>query len=292
MTPPPAVAATAPAVAPRRAPNRGRPTPPQRLRPPRRVSGPARPARRPAGAARTTSRVRTGLVGVHLPDRLLDRLIGGRAWIAVVALALIGIVAMQLWVVKLGVGIGRAFEHESLLQRENSVLAVENSSLASGERIERLALAQGMTIAPPGALHFDTLRGSLDVHLAAAALARPAQTSPASAVGTSTAATSVEASSAAVGVAASTAATAAEASTAATGAEASTAAAGVEASAGAPTGSETAPGEASSQSAPVASTTPASTPEASTPTPSATGGASEAASVATSGGGTQAAPGG
>ena len=91
----------------------------------------------------------------------------------VVAFALIGIVAMQLWVVKLGVGIGRALEHAELLQRENSALAIEDSSLSSGERVEQLALAKGMELAPPGALHFDTPRGSLDARLAAAALAKP-----------------------------------------------------------------------------------------------------------------------
>ena len=113
--------------------------------------------------------------GLHLPDRLLDRLIGGRAWIAVIAFALIGIVGMQLWVVKLGVGIGRAVEHTQLLQQENSALSAEDSALSSGERIERLALGKGMVPASPAALHFDTVRGPLDARLAAAALAKPIQ---------------------------------------------------------------------------------------------------------------------
>ncbi len=154
MTPPPA-AATLPGHVVR--PGRTR----QRARalPPRRISGPAK-----------------RVVPVpHLPDRLFDRLIGGRAWIAVIAFALIGIVGMQLWVVKLGVGIGRAVEHTQLLQQENSVLSAEDSALSSGERVERLALAKGMVPASPAALHFDTLRGPLDARLAAAALAKPIQ---------------------------------------------------------------------------------------------------------------------
>ncbi|HWX46241.1 MAG TPA: hypothetical protein VNY52_13090 [Solirubrobacteraceae bacterium] len=273
MTPPPATAATAraPAVAPRRAPHPGRPArPPRAPSRPRRVSGPARrPARGESILPRPgLARPRVG----QLVDRLLDRLIGGRAWIAVVAFALIGIVAMQLWIVKLGVGIGRALEHEGLLQRENSTLAVENSTLASGERVERLALAQGMTIAPPGALHFDTLQGPLDVRLAAAALAKPLQTS----ISSSTESTAPSAE--------------------------------VSAGASTTTGSETATSEASPQAAPATTassapapespTTPASTTEAptsapSTPTASATGGAAEAASApAGPAGGTQAAPGG
>ncbi len=154
MTPPPAAAAL-----PGHVVRPGRTRQRARTLPPRRISGPAK-----------------RFVPVpHLPDRLLDRLIGGRAWIAVIAFALIGIVGMQLWVVKLGVGIGRAVEHTQLLQQENSVLSAEDSALSSGERVERLALAKGMVPASPAALHFDTLRGPLDARLAAAALAKPIQ---------------------------------------------------------------------------------------------------------------------
>jgi cell division protein FtsL len=163
-----AATAGAPAVRPRRTP---RTAPPPR---PRRVSGPAR-ARKPA--ARPAPPV--GLAPLaKLAARLhglLDRLLHGRALIAIVAFALIVIVAAQLWVVKLGVGIGRAIEHEGLLRRENSALSIEDSRLSSGERVERLAAARGMVIAPPGILHFDATRGSLDARLAVAALARAGQ---------------------------------------------------------------------------------------------------------------------
>jgi len=140
-----------------------------------------------------------GRAGRHVPDRLLDRLIGGRTWIAVIAFALIGIVAMQLWVVKLGVGIGRALEHTQLLQQENSTLASEDSALSSAERIERLALAKGMVPASPAVLHFDTLRGPLDARLAAAALAKPTQAPTTSSTPVGGSATSTEPSAGAAG---------------------------------------------------------------------------------------------
>jgi cell division protein FtsL len=212
-------------------------------------------------------------------------LIRGRAWIAVIAFALIGIVAAQLWVVKLNVGIGRAIEHVATLQRENSELAIEDSALSSGERIEQLASARGMVPAPPGALHFDTVRGPLDVRLAVAALARPVQPQAASSSSTTTG-TETNASTTTGGETASAGATTAQS-----------------------TPTETSPATAESASAPAAAaaTTAAapSTTAASTPEPSATGGASEAASApaatggaseapasAPAGGGTQAAPGG
>jgi cell division protein FtsL len=176
MTPSPAATAT-PTVRPRPAP-RGRPLRPSRPPAPRRISGPARSRPATAGAASLPwPGGRSARTEAWLPDRLFDRIIGSRAWIAVIAFALIGIVAMQLWVVKLGVGIGRALEHTQLLARENSALEVENSTLSSAARIEQLALAKGMVLAPPGALHFLTPRGPLDARLAALALARSPQPS-------------------------------------------------------------------------------------------------------------------
>jgi hypothetical protein len=217
--PPPPAAAAAPAVRPRRT---GR-SAPSRSPTPRRVSGPAsRKPTAPKATAKTAARAvpRGGAVALPAPggfalglldalagiskQRWLDRLIHGRAWIAVVAFALIGIVAMQLWVVKLGVGIGRALEHEGLLQRENATLSIEDAQLSSGERVEQLAAARGMVVASPGALRFDTSRDALDARLAAAALARGGQATASSSSST-TATSEAEASASSAGATTSTA---------------------------------------------------------------------------------------
>ncbi|HEV3323310.1 MAG TPA: hypothetical protein VG147_14095 [Solirubrobacteraceae bacterium] len=222
--------------------------------------------------------------GLRLPDRLLDRLIGGRAWIALIAFALIGIVGMQLWVVKLGVGIGRAVEHTQLLQQENSALSAEDSALSSGERIERLALAKGMVPASPAALHFDRLRGPLDARLAAAALAKPIQAQTTSSTTVGGAASSAETSTGSAG---------AEASASATGGEPSsstTAGGATSTSSTTPTGTEATPAQAPSTPETTSAQTPG--PAAAEAAPTATGGSTEAASASLgSGGGTQA-PGG
>jgi hypothetical protein len=148
MTPPAAAAAAAPAV---------RPAPARRSRP-RHVPAPVgRPGRAEPLAAR----------------RLLDQTMRSRIWIAFVAFALIGIVAMQLWLLKLNTGIGRAIEHESLLQRTNSALSAEDSAMSAGDLVERQAIADGMTIVPPGALLFLHVHGALDERQAAARLAQP-----------------------------------------------------------------------------------------------------------------------
>jgi hypothetical protein len=185
MTPP--SAAAAPAVDPRRTlvPRRAPLSVPPR---PRRVSGPARrPQRaRPGGERRAARSPReAGLVlgliealGRVPRSRLLDRLIQGRIAIVFVAFALIGIVTMQLGLLKLNAGIGRALEHEALLQRENAALSIENSELAAGDRVELQAGRLGMGLTSPGDLRYLTLGSpSLEARRAAAALSAPVSSS-------------------------------------------------------------------------------------------------------------------
>jgi hypothetical protein len=151
----------------------------------------AAPARLPGRAAPTApasprQAIARALAWV-LAHPLLDRLVRGRVWVLVISFALIGIVAMQLWVLKLNSGIGRAIEHEALLQRENAALSIENSALASGFRAEARAAGAGMVPIPPGGATFLTSRGQRDVREAARVLKQPLQnvlasslTSPAS----------------------------------------------------------------------------------------------------------------
>ncbi|HEY5343612.1 MAG TPA: hypothetical protein VIJ66_08135 [Solirubrobacteraceae bacterium] len=184
MTPPSAsAAAAAPAIHPRRT------TGPRRApatRRPRRVSGPVNPTRGRGGSipngARPQERAWTGpLRAVGLAEavatrRLLDRLIRGRVWIGVIAFALIGIVTMQLVLLKLNAGIGRSLVREALLQRENTTLSAENSEVGAGEQVEARAERDGMELIPAGALRFLTVRPSSDVSKAVAALSAPVST--------------------------------------------------------------------------------------------------------------------
>lgn len=158
--PPPAAAVAAPPVRVRSRPEIHRPgrIPPSPARRPRRVSGPAgRPARAPTVSAPAVA-----------TRPLLDRLIHGRAWIGIVAFALIGIVTMQLGLLKLNAGIGRALEHEAALQRENSALSVEDSEVAAGDSIELQAVHMGMQLTPPGSLRFLSAQGSPSATIARA----------------------------------------------------------------------------------------------------------------------------
>lgn len=175
MTPPAAAPAYSPrpGVAPRRAPAR-----------PRRVSGPARPGRpahptRPGAGARRTGRqplIRAlpAAVGRVAEHPLVGRLIASKAWIGVIAFALIGIVALQLFLLQLNRSIGRDLARETVLQQQNAALSVENSELAIGERIQRQATGLGMTLIPSSSLRF------LGAHSGAASKAAAALSAPVS----------------------------------------------------------------------------------------------------------------
>ncbi len=177
MTPP---AAAAPAIHRGRtaAPPRPRVAPPR----PRRVSG---PARRPAHRARPPVEAERGLALGLLAglnglsrhqalDRLTDRRsASGRAWIALIAFALIGIVTLQLLVLRLNADIGRALVRAGQLQRQNVALSIEGSELAAGERVESQAARLGMELVPEGALRFLSINPRFDVPRAAAALSAP-----------------------------------------------------------------------------------------------------------------------
>jgi cell division protein FtsL len=146
---------------------------------PRRVSGPARPARlrQPVtGAVAAERGLALGLLELLQSisrHSALDRLIRGRAWIAIVVFALLGIVTLQLTLLKLNAGIGRSLERGALLQRENAALSIENSELAAGARIEAQAEHLGMSLVPAGSLKFLRAHPRSDQAHAAAALSAP-----------------------------------------------------------------------------------------------------------------------
>jgi cell division protein FtsL len=143
-----------PATAARRA-SEHRSRPLRAVTPPRRISGPGR-ATKPA-AAGAPAGILLGAAGLArtLPDsRALDRLIRGRTWVAVIAVALIGIVAMQVHMLGLNAGIGRAVEKTSGLEQQNSALRLEVSRLSSSERIAAEAQRLGLVMPNAGEVRY------------------------------------------------------------------------------------------------------------------------------------------
>ena len=184
----PAAAASKPA-------HRGRASAPKRpLRPvaaPRRVSGPSRGGARASQRSTYVGRPAGVLsaFGELLRHPLLERLVRGRWSIALIAFALIGIVTLQLGLLQLNAGIGRSLVRERALERQNASLSIENSALASGERVQQLAARLGMAPSSPSALRF--LRASYGTGVsakAAVALRTPVHSAEGEAAGSGAAA--------------------------------------------------------------------------------------------------------
>jgi cell division protein FtsL len=186
MTPPATIAARHPARTTRRTPTQ---------RPPRRISGPSRPQRGPrasatgaAAVARPPLAMRLGTRAMRVGDaRVLDRLVRGRAWIALVAVALMGIVFMQVSLLKLNAGISRAVTAADTFDRQNSSLREEISKLDSGERIQAVAAKLGMVTPAAGDVHYLDGRGADGARAAASIKPAKAVTPSAAPAATTTA---------------------------------------------------------------------------------------------------------
>ena len=100
------------------------------------------------GGVAIASRVAEVAIDVSA-SRTMDRLVRSRVWIGILAFGLIGIVAMQVSMLKINSGIGRAVQTASTLERKNAALRGEVSRLSAGVRIVPLAKDQGLVMPAP-----------------------------------------------------------------------------------------------------------------------------------------------
>jgi cell division protein FtsL len=87
-------------------------------------------------------------------------MVRGRFWIPLLGVMLVGIVAMQVELLKLNAATGRSIELISSLQSRNEVLRAEVASASNPDRIERLASHMGMTMPSPEAITFVSARAA------------------------------------------------------------------------------------------------------------------------------------
>ncbi len=170
MTPPATIAARHPARTTRRRRPSARPG---ASRGPAAASATRGGATAAAGALRPPLAMRLGTRAMRVGDaRVLDRLVRGRAWIALMAVGLMGIVFMQVSLLKLNAGISRAVTAADTFDRQNSSLREEISKLDSGERIQSVAAKLGMVTPAAGDVHYLDGRGA-DGARAAASITAP-----------------------------------------------------------------------------------------------------------------------
>jgi cell division protein FtsB len=138
------------------------------------MSGPV--ARSGAVALPAPRRGSTGLFErlSRLPDhRVVDRLLRSRLWIWVIGLALGGIVAMQVSLLKLNTGISRAVEASATLERQNAGLESEIAKMSSGDRIQESARRTGMVEPPAGSVGYLKIRPGVDARRAVRVMKPP-----------------------------------------------------------------------------------------------------------------------
>ena len=160
-------ARAAAAAAPARQPARRRPAPARRTPPPRRSSG----------------GVRGGAVAAPLPVRVLnapftraarrttstvlDALLAGRGWIALVFVLLVGIVFFNVDLLRMNREIAASADKISVLKRHIARDRLDVARLASTQRIQESAAELGLVQPAPGEVRYLKARPRLDAHMAA-----------------------------------------------------------------------------------------------------------------------------
>ena len=117
---------------------------------PRRLSGPIRHPR----AASAQPAVTPSLFLRLIDHPWLERLVRGRAWIAIVATALLGIVGMQVALLRLGAQIGNETTAVNALTAQNETARTENALLEASHRLTSTARDLGMVYPAPGAVTY------------------------------------------------------------------------------------------------------------------------------------------
>ena len=177
------MARSAAATAPKRAPA------PARRAPTRHAGRSRTTAQRRAAAQRRVSGASAGAPAVALPVRvlnapftraarartgsLLDALLSGRGWIALVFVLLAGIVFFNVDLLQMNRDIARDADRISALKRENARLLLEEARLASSERIQESAAQLGLVLPAPGEVRYLKARPTRDAGQAVKRITEP-----------------------------------------------------------------------------------------------------------------------
>jgi hypothetical protein len=137
-------------AAPARAPRRKRPAlavAPARKAPARKPAHRKAPTRRPGGQLIPIA-VGTANAVLELPDSsLMVRMTRGRAWIGVLGVLLVGIVALNVMTLSLAAGSGHVDQNIQALDEENSILRSRDAQKSGTGRIRHDAAGLGLSAA-------------------------------------------------------------------------------------------------------------------------------------------------
>jgi hypothetical protein len=150
----------------------------------RRVSGPARPApkaraaapsiprrrRAPAAPPQGLERILPRVAGAarRLRDsQAVDRVVRGRIWIGLLGVLLIGLVGLNVSLLKLNAAAGRNAEWAKKLRVENADLQARVSRLRSAARIQDAGAGMGLVMPAAADVHYLNVDPGRDARLAA-----------------------------------------------------------------------------------------------------------------------------
>jgi cell division protein FtsL len=104
---------------------------------------------------------------------LLDALLSGRGWIALVFVLLAGIVFFNVDLLQMNRDIARNADRISALKRENARLLLDEARLASSERIQEAAAQLGFVLPAPGEVRYLKARPTRDAGQAVKRITAP-----------------------------------------------------------------------------------------------------------------------
>jgi len=99
-----------------------------------------------------------------------DRLVSSRAWILLVAVLLVGLVAIQVFSLKLNASISKSVEMSAALEQSNAELEAEISRRLDPSAIRSAAEAAGLVAVDPNAVNYVTPNGDGSAQRALATL--------------------------------------------------------------------------------------------------------------------------
>jgi cell division protein FtsL len=85
---------------------------------------------------------------------VLDALLAGQGWIAVIGVLLAGIVFVNVYLLQLNRDIAATSERAAAVKRENARLRLDVARLGSSERIQEAAAALGLVLPAPGEVRY------------------------------------------------------------------------------------------------------------------------------------------
>ena len=104
---------------------------------------------------------------------VLDALLSGQGWIALVGLLLVGIVFFNVGLLELNRNIAGTSRHVTEIKRENAKLRLDVARLGSSERIQTAAAAEGLVLPAPGDVRYLKIDPTIDARRAAKRIVAP-----------------------------------------------------------------------------------------------------------------------